>query len=160
MEGQERQLSSTEQRSIATWAFKVSLMIDLSDDPVVPLGYYREFALGREPPLASIVWLGAYRDSKVALAYRRQLQAGARGEGPKALVTTFTVFRVVFQVFHHFTAGAAHWNDQRPFAAGLHAIWPSAESVISWPRNQLAFGDDALEELAGSIDDPVGPSPP
>ena len=79
-------------------------MLDLAGDPVIPLGNYRSFALERRPPSCSIVWLGGYLGSKAVVAYQQRLRFDAETEElPKGLVTTFTVYRVVFQVLQHFT---------------------------------------------------------
>jgi hypothetical protein len=151
--GYARTLSAREQQLVATWGFKTALMLDLVDDPVIPLGFYRRFALERRPPNSSVVWLGAYLGSKAVIAYRQPLQFDAPlGELPKALVSTFTAYRVIFQVFQHFARGSAELNGERHSAHALHQIWPSGPAV-AWPRGRLGFNDDALRELAGSIND-------
>jgi hypothetical protein len=66
-------------------------------------------------------------------------------------VSTFTAFRVVFQVFGHFSRGGAQMDDRRPVAAASAPIWPPQGRPIDWPPNRLAFGDDSLAELAQSI---------
>jgi hypothetical protein len=126
-------------------------------DPVVPLGYHREFALQRRPAHSSVVWLGAYGGSMAVIAYSEHLHFDAGpAELPKAVVTTFSVGRVLFQVLHHFTAGLANLRDDgRTLAAGLHRVWPPGPSV-AWPRGGLAFGDTALADLSKSIQDDGG----
>jgi hypothetical protein len=87
------------------------------------------------------------------VAYQQRLRFDAEtDELPKGLVTTFTVYRVVFQVLQHFTRGSAELRGERLAAEALHQIWPPGPTV-RWPRRQLGFGDDALPELAGSINE-------
>lgn len=149
-----RTLSVGVQRLLATWAVKTALMLDLSTgSPVVPTGFFHEFRLRRYPLESHFVWLGAYRGSNWSVwASHRGVQFGARsGEPPLGFVTTFTAFRVIFQVVGHFTTGGAAIQDDRMLSAGLHQIWPPGEGPIEWPRDQLAFGDDALVELDRSF---------
>jgi len=93
------------------------------------------------------------RPSWAAWAQHRGLHVGiSADELPNAFVTTFTAFRVVFQVVGHFTTGGATIDDGRLLAAALGRIWPPSGRLIDWPRGKLAFGDGSLVELAQSID--------
>ncbi len=74
-----------------------------------------------------------------------------RPERPNACLTTFTAFRVVFQVLGHFTTGGATLTEGRLPSLALHAIWPPRSETLRWPRDRLTFGDDALVELAESF---------
>jgi hypothetical protein len=104
-------------------------------------------------PLDShMVILGAYNGQIALRAFHRGLQFGAREDVPPlGFVTTFTVFRTLFQVLGHFTNGSATWNDNRRLRVGLHTIWP-ASHAIDWPRDGVAFDNDAVEELDASVE--------
>jgi hypothetical protein len=152
--GEERVLSPAEQRVLATWAAKTALMLDLaSGQPVIPSGFYYDLRLGRRALPSQVVWLGAYRGPQKAI----WMEHHARHFGidtdlpPNGFVTTFIVFRALFQVAGHFTKGGATLNDDRPVAAGLWVISPPRPAPVRWPRGRLAFGDDALAPLAASI---------
>jgi hypothetical protein len=93
-----------------------------------------------------------YNGAKGILGYHRGLRLGAAdGHPPLGFVTTFTVFRTLLQVVGHFTAGGATWRDNRRLRVGLHTIWPTS-GQIDWPRDGLAFDDDAVEELDASVE--------
>jgi hypothetical protein len=152
--GEERTLSTGEQQLLATWAVKTALMLDLSGGvPLVPTGFYVDFRQRRQPLRGQAVWLGAYRGSHWAMwAQQRGLRVGiSADELPNAFVTTFTAFRIVFQVFGHFTTGGATIDDGRQSAAALERIWPPRGRPIDWPPRGLAFSDGSLIELAQSI---------
>jgi hypothetical protein len=153
--GKATTLSITDLHDLARWAFKMSLMIDLIAGPVIPLGFYREFALVRRAPDSSVVWLGAYKGERAALAYHRRLDGTENQIEPTGLVTTFTAFRVVFQVLQHFTSGNATVRDERVYSRALHIAWPtSTREPCHWPRANLAFRDEDLERLAASVQGP------
>jgi hypothetical protein len=152
--GHERTLTVDEQRRLAAWATKTALMLDLaSGAAVIPSGFYYEFRQLRMPLPSHLVWLGAYLGNKKAVwAERRGLHVGiGEDELPNGFVTTFSVFRVVFQIVGHFTVGGATFDESRLLNAALAPIWPPPGEVLDWPRRGLAFGDEALAELAGSI---------
>lgn len=96
--------------------------------------------------------MAAYSGSNAIWAERCRLQIGIGAEEPpNAVVTTFNVFRVVFQVVGHFTNAGASTNDTRLLSAGLWSIWPPRVDSIDWPSDRLAFDDKALSDLAASI---------
>ncbi len=152
--GEERTVSPNEQRLLAAWAVKTALMLDLaSGRSIIPTGYYYNFRQVRQALPSQIVWLGAYNGSQKAIwAEHRALHFGiAPDEEPNGFVTTFTLFRCLFQVVGHFTRGGATMNDTRVLARGLWPIAPPRAQEIRWPRDRLAFGDDARDDLAASI---------
>ena len=102
---------------------------------------------------ANAVWLGAYLGKQKAVwAEHRGLRLGVpEDEPPNGFVTTFTTYRVLFQVVGHFTKGGATFDDRRLFAAGLWPIAPIRRDLIDWPRERLAFDDDEVADLARSI---------
>lgn len=156
LHGQERTLAPDEQRLLAAWAVKTALMLDLSGGaPLVPTGFYHDFRLHRRALDSHIVFLAAYLGSRRAVwAQRAGLRIGGipDTQPPNAFVATFTVFRVVFQVLGHFTVGSATLHGERwPFAPALVQIWPPQDHPVEWPPNRFALGDDALADLANSI---------
>jgi len=164
--GESRMLEPDEQHLLATWAVKMAFMLDLAAEaPFIPLGFYYEFRQQRAPLASMAVWLGAYAGSRRAVfAHHKQLDFNGsrdRGEPPNGFVTTFSGYRVVFQVLGHFHAGGATFLDRREhFAPAIHAIWPRRQRQIEWPRQLVAPGsqpsnlglnDDSLREFATSI---------
>ena len=116
LQGRDQSLLSAAQRLLATWAVKTALMLDLSGGrPLISTGFYHDFRLQRSPLPSHIVWIGAYRDSThAAWARHGGLHVGiSADEPPNAFSTTFTAFRVVFQIFGHFTRGGAHPGGQQ-----------------------------------------------
>ncbi|MGH9033243.1 MAG: hypothetical protein ACRDZV_14050 [Acidimicrobiia bacterium] len=139
---------------LAAWAAKTALMLDLATGaPTIPTGFYHEFRQLRTALPSQAVWLAAYLGRNTAIwAVHRGLHIGIGGEEPpNAFVTTFNVFRIVFQVVGHFTKGGATVADARLVSAALSSIWPPRPDPIDWPRDRLAFNDEALRKLAASI---------
>jgi hypothetical protein len=135
--GEERILSRAHQLLLATWAAKTALMFDASTgtEAVIPMGYYREFAQLRAPLPSTQVWLGAYAGARPGLAWRHALWLDVPLEEiPNAFVTTFTAYRVVFQVAGHFVKDAAFRDRRYQFASGIHRIWPLEPGSIRLPR--------------------------
>lgn len=154
--GGSKDLSVDDQGLLATWAAKTAMMIDLhSGTPFIPTGYFHELRLRRSALPSQVVWLGAYRGTRLAVwAKHRGLRlGGSEDQAPLGFATTFTVHRVVFQVVGHFSGGAATFQDRRSQQFALHAIWPTGRQPIRWPRGGLAFNDDALAALEASIAD-------
>lgn len=153
--GTDCDLTPAEQRFLATWAAKTAMTLNLLDPATafIPLGYYHELRQQRRALPSMVVWIGAYSGKRWATwAHQRPLHIGdPRPERPNACLTTFTAFRVVFQVLGHFTSGGATLKQGRLASLALHAIWPPRRETLRWPRDRLAFGDDALDELAESF---------
>jgi hypothetical protein len=153
--GYERTLTADQQTRLATWAVKTAFMLDLaSGTPFIPTGFYHELRQQRTALSSHLVWLGAYNGARRAIwaeHHPLRIAIGA-DEEPNGFVTTFIVFRCLFQVVGHFTRGEATLKDARLFARGLWPIAPACRQPIAWPRDRLAFNDDELVALASSID--------
>jgi hypothetical protein len=152
--GEERTLTVDEQRLLATWAAKTALMLDLaSSKPLIPVGFFHALRQQRRPLDSHIVWIGAYHGtSRAIFAEQYALHVGISSDDPaNGFVTTLVVGRCLFQVVGHFTRGGAEVRDTRLLGAGLWSIWPPRGDAVDWPRQRLAFDDDALAELATSI---------
>ena len=146
-----RELSADDQRLIARWAIKTALMIDLSADVrVVPLGFYQQLRQRREPLPSMVVRIGAYCGTERAVYFARAplFLADPKPEAPDAFVCTFAMHRLVLQVWGHFTNGNATLHDDRSnFEPAFHRIWPIVHDSVTWPRDGLAFGDQALNDF-------------
>jgi hypothetical protein len=154
MLGQDRRLSPADQRLLATWASKTAMMLDLaSGAPVIPTGFFHEFRQKREALDSQLVWLAAYKGTAWATwAQHAPLHLGIdEMESPNGFVSTFTVFRVVFQVVGHFTSGDADFNDARIYRDALTRIFPAQNGPTDWPPGHIAFDDEWLLKLADSI---------
>lgn len=152
--GDECCLEQTEQKLLATWALKTAMMLDLaSGSPVIPTGFFHSLRQRRDPLESKFVWIAAYIGSTHAIwAEHRPLHVGiGDDESANGFVTTFTVFRVVFQVVGHFTIGGMTLNDDRIYRDALSQIWPIRSQTIDWPPRRLAFDDDWLPTLANSF---------
>ena len=149
------ELGEAEQRQVSTWAYKTALMLDLADSGVVPLGYHRRFEMERRVPAHALVWIGGYVGGRAVSASVRLLGCGdGDPTPPKAVLTTFTVGRLLVQVFHHFTVGGVTVDDRRVGAPYLDQIWPN-QSAFVWPRRRVGFNDRDVSDLIDGVDDPV-----
>jgi hypothetical protein len=149
-----RTLSPDEQRLLSTWSVKTAFLLDLyTGTPVIPTGFFYDLRQRRSALPGNAVWLGAYSGSQYAAwASHDGLHVGTTADRPAtAFLTTFTAFRVVFQVFGHFTKGNASINDRRSLSAALARIWPPTDESVDWPRQRLAFNDSSLLTLASSF---------
>lgn len=153
-EEQTRTLSPEEQRLLSTWAVKTAFLLDrYTTTPIIPAGFFYDLRQRRSALPSNVVWLGAYSGSQyVAWAAYNDLHIGVGDDRPaNAFIATFTLFRVVFHVFGHFTSGNASINDSRALSAALARIWPRTNESVDWPRQRLAFDDSSLLDLASSI---------
>jgi hypothetical protein len=129
-----------------------ALILDLwSGKPVIPTGFYYDFRLRCCSHEGQIIWLGAYCDWHAAWAWHDGLHVGISADEPQnVFVSTFTAFRVVFQVTGHFDRGVT-FNDGQWLTAALARVWPPSGQSIDWPPKKLTFGDESLAELAQSV---------
>lgn len=153
MAGNDARLGEAEQRQVSTWAYKTALMIDLAYAGGVQAGYHRQFELERSVPSSALVWIGGYTGSQAVSASVRPLQRGESAEKPPlAVLTTFTVGRLLVQLFHHFTVGGVTFDDQRIGAPYLDQIWPT-QPVFTWPRRRVGFNDREVADLIDGVTD-------
>lgn len=155
MLGNAVQLGEAEQRQVSTWAYKTALMLDLAGSGVIPLGYHRRFEMERIVPVHALVWIGGYVGGKAVSASVRPLGRNKCDESiPIAVLTTFSVGRLLVQVFHHFTAGGVTIDDQRVGATYLDQIWPS-QAAFEWPRRRVGFNDEDMADLIDGVNELV-----
>jgi hypothetical protein len=155
LRGEDQRLFHDEQKLLATWALKTAMMLDLaSGQPVIPVGFLQALRQLRQPFPSSLVWIAGYGGSTWATwAQHSGLHLGVTEEQrPNGFVTTFTVFRVAFQVVGHFTHGGAVFDDNRIYAPALAQIFPLKSLPVERPPNHVVFDDEWLEKLAVSID--------
>lgn len=151
--GNDVELGETEQRQVSTWAYKTALMLDLAYAGVVQLGYHRQFEMERCAPDSALVWIGGYTGSQAISATVRPLQCGEPEEKPPlAVLTTFTVGRLLVQVFHHFTVGGVSFDDQRFGAPYVDQTWPT-QPAFTWPRRRVGFNDREVADLIDGVVD-------
>jgi hypothetical protein len=155
VQGHELRLSAASQKLLATWAVKTTLMLDVSGErPIVPTGFFQSLRQQREASGFARVWVGAYKGPLAITVWQLPLRLGIDEDSqPNGLVTTMSLSHVVFQVICHFTRGGATVSDDRIYKDALALIWPPelSEPVVDWPPNRIAFDDEYLRILAGSI---------
>ena len=118
---------------------------------VIPTYFYRQLRLYRRALPNTVVLLGAYRGHERAVfAAHGGLQLSDDPTLPSnAFMTVITVFRVVFKVIGYLGPRFPQtitYNSE--FWEGVHQIWPAQSHDIDWPRNSMAFHDQALMEFA------------
>ena len=146
-------MAPRQQITIATWAVKTALMIDLHAglESVVPLGFYRDFGQRRAPLTSMYVFLAAYSGRRPAMATRRTLWLGDDADEVKAFAVTFTVGPVVLQVFGHFVVSASFRDERRQFDEAVEQVWPPNLVSAAWPPGNLGMSDEVLAEFADSF---------
>jgi len=154
--GQPQRLMAAEQEKLAAWAAKTALMIDLAHrgQSIIPEGFYRDLRLRRSALPSHTVIISNYGGNWAAWAQGQTLRADPSDDSsrPVGFVITFTVFRVVFQVMGHFTAGSMEVNEGRwQYAPCIERIWPIWKMPVQWPKSHYGLYDKSLEEFAGSV---------
>jgi hypothetical protein len=145
-------LTPSQQRTLAIWAFKTALTISLlgEENRFIIAGYYQWFRQHREPPNSTRILIGAYRGRNAASAYFQPVHIkGAEDQLPTLFSATFVAHRVLFQVLGYFDTGPIRVTETNPhFAAATATIWPPQSEDIDWPRNNMCFNDEAVEDFA------------
>lgn len=163
-------LSETVQETLARWAVKTALVMDhvIGDGPSIHPEVARHFYELQNPGPATAVGLAAYLGTtKIAHAQQVELvedtnhplttfvEGGdlddAEARYSPFVITTFTLYRVVFQVL-------TYWGRPRvPLRRGpdwedrIIRIWPPLSPTVEWPANALAFDDAALEGFCSGV---------
>lgn len=148
-------LGRAEQALIAAWAVKTALMFDLSSgsEAIIPLGFYRDFALKRVPSESMRVYIAGYAGPAPASGRRESLWLGdlARQHPPNAFATTLTAGALLLQVAGHFVRSASFHDDRWQFADCTRQLWPPTCDSISWPPGNTVLDHEALEDFATSF---------
>jgi hypothetical protein len=149
--GQATRLSLGDQKLLATWAVKTAFMFEHlhPNERIIPDSEYGRFYSLQQPPPGYVVWM-AHRRTLVDHTGRELLVASRHegihkidvppefvqqvekwmAEGRRAFIITFSIGRVVFQVFGHDVPGAFRVNMSNPRVN--HWIWP-VQGDVTWP---------------------------
>ena len=168
MRGDPIKLSSDQQRLIAFWATKTSLLIEVAyhqwrADGVMPASHLRwlyEHRADRQPPPGTVVWLASLNpwlgdDFVPTWCSSGTLRSRDPGGDPDrtndSYVATFSVGCLVFQVIgqdfresdHHTPTGLPFVIviPPRKLTPYLLQIWPKLYPVASWPPNYLVLAE-------------------
>lgn len=160
----QRFVDSDGQKSTATWAVKVALLIQLYTSAASgqQLGHFVPDShlqwLGKEtsPPPETIVWIAAIHNP-IGLAHCQPSSlATSRDTTPDAYFVSFSVGHLLFNVFGPEFITTADGNRIRPQTLGppkrlaetLIEIWPGNSRDLMWPPMKPVLADElrALED--------------
>lgn len=162
MRGERRQLTSADQKSIATWATKTAMLIEITDtDPTVRDVDRHALRKTQAPPAHTLIWLARYgypRDAetmRIARVAGSHLEIRLRGEHDqvRAYVGTYRLGNLVFQV----VLSPAHLpfvegRSDGPFSC---IIWPPSE-LQEWPPAMSLNGEDDFTAFSSVFTSPWG----
>jgi hypothetical protein len=134
--GEQRPLSESDQRVLATWAIKTGMTLnEMTKETTIlaPLAVRRHLAESSSPPPGYSVYMAVPNDLARELTHRHlgfaDLENGTLGE-PYGIAHLLVVGRIAFQVIGEFL-------DNRPLAPidgdVFQRIWPEP-TPVSWPR--------------------------
>jgi hypothetical protein len=151
---QARSLNQYEQDRLALWAAMKAILFDaVSDNPVVPRGFGHDLNIHRQPARGMHVWIAAYTDTDSLLVIPRLILSGGE-EGAGQIVigwcVTFSIVRIVFQVFIPFVEGAL--GPLENFNDSVVQLWPRQSPTVDWPP-RYQFDSDSIHALAARIYD-------
>jgi hypothetical protein len=155
-------ISARNQRTLAAWVMKTTLMIDCTKsvkDRLFAASFYLEFYRHKLPPDSCTIWTACHRSGSIVMGHSSHkigatIPAQYTPEGIKKLecssvigaVFSFVLNSVIFQV--------ALFNDDDGKVAdlispeGCSKIWPPQGSEICWPLDNLAFDTAGFLALA------------
>lgn len=151
-----RLLNQYEQDRLALWAaMKANLFDAASDKPVVPRGFGHDLNIHRQPHRGMYVWMAAYTDKNPLVVIPRLIFASEHDEGigEDRLIgwcVTFTIVRIVFQVFIPFVDGTL--APLETFNDSVVQLWPRQSPTLDWPP-RYQFDRDSVQALAVRIYD-------
>lgn len=144
-----RLLSPAEQRILASWAMKTTLMAALieSSTAAFPAAEYERFLKKRlQPSKSTCIWLGARGGNTSAAQLRLKEIVPAGTDGPRlGVYARLTAFRTLFELASFDSApaprlpGAELWDDI------AIRLWPPLGESRVWPEKRLAFNDESAE---------------
>lgn len=142
-------LTDADQKLAATWAAKTSYMIDAATEaPTIPRGYFHSLRLQKAPHEGSGVWVGRM-SLPLAAKYERRFQL-LEGNGQiSAVVTTFSIANLVFQVYSTMFIGQVTLpfiGDQIDQA--MTQIWPKLTDSAEWPSQFTIGSYEAWDRVA------------
>lgn len=151
-----RLLNRRELDRLALWAaIKANLFDVASDKPVVPRGFGHDLNIHRKPHRGMYVWIAAYTDKNPLVVIPRLIFASEHDEGigEDRLIgwcVTFTIVRIVFQVFIPFVDGTL--APLETFNDSVVQLWPRQSTTLDWPPH-YQFDSDSVQALAARIYD-------
>ena len=154
--GQRIQLSPADQRVLATWLYKMCLLLRYDDRPpeTPPLEWRRWLYVKREPPPSSQAWLAVYGgDWRRPWWTRRhglivqtiEEETGQLLHESNGYLTTIQIGAVGLQMVVWGTLPI----EGKPFADERHLlrIWPPTDDTLSWPT-PFAFDAEWMDRWA------------
>ncbi|MCA1600248.1 MAG: hypothetical protein LC776_00920 [Acidobacteria bacterium] len=151
-----RLLNQYEQDRLALWAAMKAILFDAaSDKPVVPRGFGHDLNIHRQPHRGMYVWIAAYTDTNPLVVMPRLIFSSDHNEGTgeDAVIgwcVTFTIVRLVFQVFIPFIDGTL--APLETFNDSVVQLWPRQSPTLDWPP-RYQFDSDSVQALAVRIYD-------
>jgi hypothetical protein len=151
-------ITRSNQRTLATWATKTALALQLTSRGAtqIPTVFYRGLTKDpSRPPPHSQVFLGAYEGHRQAFFQPFDLDLQHRRGRSNGYLPTFIIGHVVLQVFLH-----THGDDVRISKQGARAdmtaqIWPTAPAV-TWPP-PLIVDEEHLQYFMQGFGTPEAP---
>jgi hypothetical protein len=150
-----------QQRILATWAVKTSLVFQASqmDAPIAPRQHFAHLRERRSPPHQVTVWLGSHYRAREDPANSVFLQRPLRFEsedgrledaqldaaGPGYL-NFLAVGGISFVLVGHRFADRISVDYRGHLADGLIRIWPNSAATVAWPP-QYMMDQDLIESI-------------
>jgi hypothetical protein len=135
--GRRTTLDKPQQRTIATWTLKTTMMLEQMDPEPVDIHpkHYPFLYEHGEPPATAWVWIGAndatrWHTFRYAWGLDLHVQEFP-GADPNGYVATLAVRHLGLQVIGS-DIPDAEWEHAEPFASSVQRIWPFAKSFM-WP---------------------------
>lgn len=160
-------LSPTDPVLLARWAYKLALVGDFSfnagkEQPGIPPSAYSDFYNSQQlPQPGCLVWTTCYGGPvRAVYGIRQTVDAIAIGYDDREIpgseqqvfLTTFSAFRVVFQVLGYISGDSRLTKTAPERLPWLVRLWPTSGESVVWPRDRQAIGTNVLERFARRTD--------
>jgi hypothetical protein len=147
-------LSGSDQKIVAAWAFKTTLMADFfTRRPIFRQPLHADFFRDKTPPKNCAIWTGAYVSAFGPMAplllFRPSIGMVQTLKGipkVKALSATAVLYFWMFQVLVY--GGQPLPTSRLKRITAVDQIWPATDSETSWPRDMTVFTDPTLDDFA------------
>jgi hypothetical protein len=160
IQGEQVPLDKRAREIVATWAFLRAVMAEYThpEQIAVPESHRRWLYKERKPPRYGVyVWVAGYIGEQWAGYYqhvplathKRPIRAGYRPDHMNAYGITFSVYKLVFQVFGATTSPkGADLRHGSSLGETTHRIWPHRDSGVTILPRRLRFDDAGLSNFA------------
>lgn len=145
-------LTAGEQRLLASWVYKTTLMLECMkpEGSQVVGAEYRRFRRAGEPPLDCSIIIGA--TDYPALVYKRDVVVIERNPNGEPVRWMYLALAVVGHIVFHIIGDTRTTNLHQQIAPALvgavtHQIWPLSGGFLRWPFPGV-FTKDALTDMA------------